>query len=202
MALPTGKLTAHSLAEVYLYLMATSCDQCGGGPIKGTNARPDGNDQEAAVIAVACSSCGEAKTMEFDLPNGALSADEGEVSVFNPGDAPSLIIDVAQWLTLFRAITETAAKETDKVRARQLGIEAAQCLEEAVKFYDDPANDLPPDEAFFHDRSRRRFQEHPQQFSRTRLIGLRAKLPSLSRMRARAAAPREKKRKRWWRRGE
>jgi hypothetical protein len=93
-------------------------------------------------------------------------------------------------------IIEAATRETDKTQARHLGIEAAQCLEEALKFYDDVGNDLPPPEAFFTEVSRERFRDAPEQFSKRRLIGLRAKLPSMRVMR-RSITSRGKRR--WWR---
>jgi hypothetical protein len=95
-------------------------------------------------------------------------------------------------------ITEAAGKTADKAQARHLGLEAAQCLEEALKFYDDVDNDLPSTEALFTEASRQRFRDHPEQFSRRRLIELRSKLPSAATMRSRLTSPGKK---RWWRRG-
>jgi len=97
--------------------------------------------------------------------------------VVNSTDEPSWILDVAQWLTLFSMMTEMAGKESDKTAARRLSLEAAQCLDEALKFYEED-NDLPPTEAFFHQGSRDRFRDHPQQFSRQRLLHLRSRLPT------------------------
>jgi hypothetical protein len=127
-----------------------------------------------------------------------VSVPAGQAAVVNPTDEPSRILDVGQWIVLFRMITERAAREIDKIQARHLGIEAAQCLEEALKFYDDVDNDLPPQEALFTEASRTRFRKAPEQFSRRRLIDLRAKLPSGSAMRASLSA----KKKRWWNRGQ
>lgn len=97
----------------------------------------------------------------------------------NTSNAPSRLIDVGQWLVLFRVLLESAGSETDRRRARLLGFEAAQCLEEALKFYG-PDNDLPPESACFSEGSLQRLRHHPQLFARSRLVNLRAKLPSPS----------------------
>ncbi|MBI1827521.1 MAG: hypothetical protein HYR83_14190 [Planctomycetes bacterium] len=70
--------------------------------------------------------------------------------------------------------------------SRRLAMEAATCLNEALRFYDDE-NDLPSAGAFFTDDSRARFREHPQLFSRQRLLNLRAQLPTPSKFDAGAA---------------
>jgi hypothetical protein len=57
-------------------------------------------------------------------------------------------------------------------------MDAAQCLREALKFYDDEDNDLPPRNALFHEASRRRFWDHPEEFSRQRLLNALSRLPN------------------------
>ena len=116
----------------------------------------------------------------------------------NATDQPSRIIDVAQWLTLAHVIAEAASRETEKTHARQLGIDAAQCLSEALKFYDEPENDLPPAEAFFHDASRRRFRENPEEFSRQRVLDMRSRLPGPSAGGSGPAPPAPAGIMRWW----
>lgn len=192
-------LVAHSLAEVYLYLMAMPCPACHEGPLEGADPKPveDAADSRMTLTA-RCRSCANERTLAFALPEGKGTGADGGPPVFNPTDTPSEIIDVAQWIVLFGAITEAAAREGDREQARLLGIEAAQCLEEALKFFTDPESDVPPTEAFRAESSRTRFREHPHLFSRQRLIGLRAKLPAMSKMRSKAAqAP---KKRPWWRR--
>jgi hypothetical protein len=105
----------------------------------------------------------------FRIPRDAADA-------INPTAEPSEILDVAQWVMLSGMVAASATSEPDKVRKRRLFIEAAQCLEEALKFYADD-NDLPPAAAFFHDGSRLRFRQSPEHFSRQRLLHLRSKLP-------------------------
>lgn len=75
-------------------------------------------------------------------------------------------------------IAATASTEPDRQKKRRLLIEAAQCLDEALKFYIDD-NDLPPSGAFLHEGSKQRFRQNPGQFSRERLIHLRSKLPKV-----------------------
>lgn len=151
------------------------------------------------VIKATCGACQHVVDLTFELPHGLGTDKSGGPPVVNPTDEPSHIIDVARWITLFRVITEAADRETDKMEVRRLGLEAAQCLEEALKFYDEPDNSLPPPEAFFDEDSRRRFQENPERFAKQRLIDLRAKLPSMSVMMSRLSSGGKAKRKRWWR---
>ncbi len=193
----SAPLHAHSLAEAYFYLMATPCPACGAGPLKGgdaTGLRPDG-DTPAVSIPACCAKCGARHVYVFALPEGTGLADPSGTADVNPTDEPSRLIDVAQWITLAHVIIEAAGRQTDKGEARRLGIEAAQCLEEALRFYED-GNDLPPSRALFHDSSRGRLKESPNLFSRQRLIEMRRKLPSLSTMRARLAQPVRKRP--WW----
>lgn len=199
--MPEKPLVAHSLAEAYLYLMATPCASCGQGLLKGSDARVVSKREEGVTVTIVatCSACHADTTKWFLLPGGLTGQEEGETAIVNPTDQPSGILDVGQWIMLFRMITEAAARETDKTEARHLGIEAAQCLEEALKFYDDVDSDLPPSEAFFTNVSQSRLREAPDQFSRQRLIDLRSKLPSMAAMRASVSV---RKKKRWWRRGK
>lgn len=192
---------AHSLAEVYLYLLATPCPACGKGPLEGTD--PEEVEEAPHVrmtVTARCRACHAERAMEFALPEGKGTDADGGPPVFNPTDAPSEIVDVAQWIVLFGTITEAAGRESDRQQARRLGLEAAQCLDEALKFFTDPESDVPPPEAFRLESSKARFREHPQFFSRQRLIGLRGKLPALSKMRSRVAQSPDKPR-RWWRPG-
>jgi hypothetical protein len=108
-----------------------------------------------------------------DSSDGA--SDEG--TNLNPTEEPSHILDVGQWIMLFRLFEQQAAGAPSKVEARVLNLKAGACLNEALKFYEEDDNDLPPGSAMFTDSTRRRFREAPEQFSRRRLIGLRATLP-------------------------
>ncbi len=195
-----GALIAHSLAEVYLYLMVTPCPNCGRGPLRGWDAVAGAGGGAVLTVEALCPSCQHEKRLTFALPAEQLAAARAAPSqqpmVINAAGEPSRIIDVGGWVTLFRLITESAAKATDKMEARLLGYEAAQCLDEALKFYEDD-NDVPPEGAFFGEDSRRRYGEHPELLARSRLIGLRAKLPTLDAMQRSLRAAR-RGRKPWW----
>jgi len=208
-------LPAHSVAEVYLYLMANACESCGLGPLRGAPARRIGagghpgegpSATASLVVAVTCGSCGAERLLRFEVPVAELEvarqAPPDAAARINPTREPSRIIDVGAWVMLFRVITEAAAKTADKIESRKLAYEAAQCLEEALKFYEDD-NDLPPEVAFFSEESRRRHREHPQRLARSRLIDLRAKLPTLDAMEKQLARTRGRKAGKggWWRRG-
>ena len=179
-------LPANSLAEAFLYILVTPCAACGRGPIRGEAAEklPSAADSVRVTVRSWCPVCGATPSLSFALPSDASLEKPQTGAVVNPGGRPSRLIDLPHWLTLFRMIVEAAARETDKVQARHLGLEAAQCLEEALRFYDDEENDLPGDEAFFSDASRLVFHRRPEQFSRQRLMNLRSKLPSADAMRA------------------
>jgi len=194
-------LQAHSLAEAYLYFMATPCPSCGKGPLRADSAQASGDTKPTIEIRIptTCAACARTTTYRFSLPHDARVQSNDTPAVVNPTELPSRLLDVAQWLLLFRVITEAAAKEPNKPQARRLGLEAAQCLEEALKFYEDD-NSLPPESAFFDDASRERLRRHPEQFARERLIDLRAKLPKTSAIRQSIAGS-EGKPRRWWRRG-
>ncbi|MEE9293601.1 MAG: hypothetical protein V3W34_01375 [Phycisphaerae bacterium] len=147
-----------------------------------------------------CRSCGHQDTFTFTLPQTAPDDDPNNLyPIVNPSDEPSKILDVGQWITLFRVILESAGNQADKIEARRLGYEAAQCLEEAIKFYDD--DELPPEEAVFCETTRAHLRDHPQQFARQRLIELRAKLPQAIAMQRRITRDAQKRRDRhrpWW----
>lgn len=192
-------LAAHSLAEVYLYLMITPCRECGRGPLRGADARAHEQDWGMGlVVDVTCGACKHQTQLVFKVPTDQLAAARQSppdaAAIVNPTNEPSRIIDVPGWVTLFGVIIEGAARTADKVEGRKIGYEAAQCLEEALKFYDDD-NDFPPDSAFFTEDSRRRYQDHPDKLARSRLINLRAKLPTLDAMEKQLA---HSKKKRWW----
>jgi len=190
-------LTIHSFAEAYLYVCVTPCRDCGTGRLVAdtTGLRHDG-DQRVLTVPVACQACGGSDVFQFDT--GRLDPCESTVEAFselgvpggsqtvpalNPTERSSRVIDVAGWLTLFamlqdeaRPSEDEARTAQDRARVRQLQIQASACLSEALRFYD-ADNDLPPEDAFFSEQSRRQFRQHPELFARDRLIGLRAKLP-------------------------
>jgi hypothetical protein len=192
----TEPLVAHSLTEAYLYLKVTKCPACGRGILRGEGQlRAERRDTTSIVtIDSICAACGATGSHRFRVADGTNARPGDDLGVINPTDQPSRIIDVAQWITLFRMLSEIAAQDSDRVRARSVRIEAGQCLEEALKFYDPAEGDLPPVSACFHDSSRDRLRDHPEQFSRTRLIELRRKLPSAA---STGSTPADRPPKRW-----
>lgn len=182
-------LPANTLAEAYLYLMALPCSQCGRGPLQARPPHQFDRSRVPKIIRVdmraTCQSCDHEINLSFEYPPPRESAADRlrGITRLNPNRQPSKILDVGQWLTLFRVILEKASTTSDRTEGRRLGYEAAQCLEEALKFYE-PGNDLPPPSAFRHETSKKRLRDHPALFARPRLLEMRTKLPSLTLMEA------------------
>lgn len=172
-------LFAHSLAEIRFYLRATPCTSCGKGPLTQQESVPEtGSKTDCSVIVNAsCDTCRFPHTLTFRISPPSISPGETEPPTVNPTDQPSRLLDVGQWITLFRVMLDSAEHQDDKPAARKLKLEAAQCLDEALKFYDEEDNDLPPVEAVFTNATRERLRKAPEQFSRRRLLGLRSQLP-------------------------
>lgn len=175
-------LNAHSLSEAYFYLMVAHCTVCGEGPIQGgggqiVDTHHREADQSTVSIHCKCRLCESQQNFTFTIPEKLAPLDSDKPNQINITTESSIIIDVAQWITLYGVLCESAHHEQNKSKARNLRIEAGYCLEEALKFYKED-NDLPPESAFFHESSRERLANHPEQFSRSRLINLFASLPS------------------------
>ncbi len=190
-------LQAHSLAEIQLYLMATPCEACGRGPLEHLGKWDTPDDRELTLVA-RCGACGHRRELTFSLPEDHRPEDPRALyPVVNPTDEPSEIIDVGQWIVLFRVIIEAAADEKDKIAARRLGYEAAQCLEEAIRFYGSE-DELPPEEAIFTEATRGRRRERPELFSKRRLLEMRAKLPKTAAMRSQLDESESSSPRKWW----
>lgn len=175
-------LTARSPAEAFLYLKVTPCDACREGSV-GIDENPTIHreaDDYLLEFHTTCPSCGSVAAKRFRMDRTSADSSSAVLSLAATGPCaePSTLIDVGQWLTLHSMMVEEAAREKHKQRARTIRMEAAACIDEALGLYDDPENDLPPASALFRDSTRRRFRERPDLFSRQRLVGLRAKLPS------------------------
>ncbi|MEK6676389.1 MAG: hypothetical protein AABZ47_12135 [Planctomycetota bacterium] len=194
-------LPAHSLAEAHLYLLARPCGSCGQGPVRGERTVSKKQDTTCGGSTVEihgfCATCGTEIVVCFRLSEEMTKSVDTQPAVVNPTVEQSRILDLADWLTLFRMITEAASRETNRIQARQLGIEAALCLEEGLKFFEDEDNDLPSAKAFFSESSLHRFRQNPEQFSKQRLLELRSKLPTMAAMRSALERP---ERRSWWRR--
>lgn len=190
-------LHAHSLAEIQLYLMATRCPDCGHGPLCG---RPDpaAPPIDPFDVTAECAACRHRHAFRFSVPHRE-SRDESShlYAVVNPTAEPSRILDVGQWIVLFRIILGAVGKEPRKIEARRMGYEALQCLEEAIKFYGD--GDQPPASAVFTDATRAHLREQPHQYSRRRLIDMRANLPTLAAYQQRTGHSSDASKRPWWR---
>jgi hypothetical protein len=189
------RLSVHSLTEASIYLMLARCSACAES-VMPTSVIGTVDESKGLDVPVTCRSCGHADVVRFDLERvdtgeaaeglAGLSAlaESGQAPPINRGNRRSRVIDVAGWLTVHgmlsasaRARMERAASSADRIVARQLQIQAGECLEEALKFYD-ADNDLPPDDAFFTQPGRDQFREHPELFLRGRIVNLRAQLAS------------------------
>ncbi|MCZ6698312.1 MAG: hypothetical protein O7D94_05205 [Planctomycetota bacterium] len=166
----------HSVAEAYLVLMVRRCEVCDRGPLEAradlTKARSGDGQWE---LPTNCPTCGNDEVLEFRIAPEP-TPEQAATNWVNPTQERSRAIDLLGWLTLFRSILEASKKETDKSEIRKLAIECAQCLDEALKFYE-PDNELPNQNAFFSEESLTRFRDLPQQFTRSRWLHERSKLP-------------------------
>ncbi len=190
-------LIPHSLTEARLYLKTQTCESCGQGLLDISPETPayDAGSHNLAV-AVACRECGRQASVAFRVNQierrGPVLSMLGELrdishqpaaQVINPTRHPSRMIDVTGWVMLYTMLIEDARTESLKstsmekrAAVRRMRVEAAQCLDEALKFFDED-NDLPPREAFFAEKSYRRFLERPELYTRQRLIEMRSQSP-------------------------
>lgn len=189
-------LRAHTFNEVRYYLMVSPCGSCGKGPweIGDVGGNPGGELQGS--VPARCRHCDAERefafSCEFDLPSRGVEAE-----AINPGDEPSEIIDLGQWLSLFYLLIESAASERSEPATRRDGYRASLCLEEALKFYEGD-DELPPDSAFFSPRSMAARREHAENFAREKLRNMQAKLPSPGAMRRRIRRDQSIAKRRWW----
>jgi hypothetical protein len=170
--------------------MLVRCSACADVAVP-TSVAGQANAGPVLEVPVACRSCGHADRVRFDLgrvnPAEAAVGLTGWAALAQAGKAPpingtnrlSQAIDVAGWLTLHAMLSANARERAgqavspaDRTVARQLQIQAGECIEEALKFYD-ADNDLPPEDALFTDEGRRQFREQPELFLRGRLVSLR-----------------------------
>jgi endogenous inhibitor of DNA gyrase (YacG/DUF329 family) len=167
-------LLAHSLAEAYLYLMVTACPTCGKGPLVSSEARVLSQETRlrTAAISASCRACHAPSEWRFQILHAT-----GGGGQLNPSPQPSRLIDLGQWITLSRIITEAAGRSEDRIQARGFRIQASECLDEALKFFEQD-DSRPPATAFFTSESTERFLAHPEQFERSKVLELRDRLPT------------------------
>jgi hypothetical protein len=181
----------HGLGEAYLYARVTPCAVC-AGPLDAENADfAHDTDSRVLTLKTSCRLCdaqlekdfstAEVEASDFDLlADGRLAPPwEAGSPTLNLTPDASRVIDVAGWLTLSAMVSEEARRAGGEAgsfearcAARRIRLVAAACLEEALKFFEDD-NDLPPDDAFFRDDTRRQFWERPELFTRQYIADLR-----------------------------
>jgi len=184
----------HSLGEAYLFVRVTPCAVCAGA-LDGDEARFELEaEAHKLTLETACRRCEALFEREFDvsavgqgefglLREARLAGPwEMDPPVLNSTEDASEVIDVAGWLTLFTWVNDMARTAGEQARdpaaraaARRMRLVAGACLEEALKFFEED-NDLPPDEAFFGDETRRQFWERPELFTRQHITDLRFSL--------------------------
>ena len=191
----TEPLQAYTANEARYYLMVTPCEACQKGPWVPVDPERLKTLGSQATIEATCKSCQAAQTFVFrcDYPP---QEGQHDPECLNPTDAPSRIIDLEQWLSLFYMLIEAGASAKTPAQTRLQGYRAALCMAEALKFYGD--DELPPLSAFFDERTRTIFRQHPESFARQKLRALQDKLPALSTMSQRIARDQQKAERRWW----
>jgi hypothetical protein len=197
MSRPDSRKRIHSFAEVYLSIRVAACAKCGRGPITPdrTNLRLNADDGTFTIM-IACGACaakwdvcydtrkmppaGFAPLLTVDLP---LRQRLGELPQISATDEPSELIDVPGWVTLHNMLVDRARETAEsahsvggRVLARQMQMQAGECLDEALKFFEED-DQLPPPAAFFTDAALSQFRHSPELFTRDRLLEMRNKLP-------------------------
>ena len=179
--------------------MVQCCSHCGQGPLlSATSLREPSAHENYTLLTMQakCSHCQEESWFQFELPDREERPGDSDAytSRINPTEEPSRILDVTHWVTLHRIVLNAADRAADKAEARELRCEAAECLDEALRFYR-PNNDLPPSSGLFTEQSRRRLKDRPELYIRQTLLAQRQRLPNRDVI-ARGLGPRA--RRRWW----
>jgi len=171
--IPNDALLAHSVAEAYLYLQFAHCGKCGKSPLQAEGQLT--RSKRYFELPARCKTCREATMLVFDIqPEPSRQAAQSKV--INPTGAPSQLIDIHGWLSMFQQIISVSGREQDATASRELVEEAASCLDEALKFYRDDS-EVPPPEAFFSDAGRAAFRKSPERYTRSTWMRRRLQLP-------------------------
>lgn len=177
--MPETPLQANSALEAIHYVHVSVCPTCRTGQLDAGQPGFDRATGEMKVVAL-CMNCGASHLHRFQLTSAVPALDPvSNPGAVNPSGEPSGLIDVVQWVTLSAQLLEAAEATPDRQEARWRKHRAAECLDEALKFYG-PGEELPPAAACFAAGSLDRLRAHPDRFMRQRLVGLRNRLPSIS----------------------
>ena len=188
-------LQANSLNETGYYLMVTPCDDCGKGPWIVQTSQEQLATENTSIIDAICSHCQKPRRFRFTIKHN-VPADGPESELINPSETPSKIVDLAQWVSLFYHLIESAASISSKHATRRTGFIAALCLAEALKFY--KSDELPPESAFFSERTLAIFHGHPEKYARQHLRDMQAKLPTIRKMTGMLQQDQKRSEKKWW----
>ncbi len=123
-----------------------------------------GDGQCVITLRAHCSNCRAQRTFHIQW-------------VKVPGDPPSEVVDLAQWVGLYHLYADKIDKADSPAQSRATARLAAQCLAEALKFY--AQEEMPAESAFRKAESIAAFQNNPANFAKTRLRGLEAMLPAV-----------------------
>ncbi|NOX58328.1 MAG: hypothetical protein GXP29_05640 [Planctomycetes bacterium] len=172
-------LSAHSLVEAFLYFRVTPCAICCVDRLEPGEPTPIEGRSEFTLVAV-CRNCGGSEECQFSVPMLPPRFERYDpvsgTQAINLGPSRSSLIDLVQWVTLHDVLLEQCASTPDSAEARWLKIRAGECLDEAMKFIDD-GSESPTGNATFVESSTRVLAERPDRYTRSRLVGLRSKLP-------------------------
>jgi hypothetical protein len=200
-------LAANSRVEAHLYVMANVCPTCGTGARQWVDERSGANPTSLTLIA-ACGNCSATDQLRFDIapsdaPQSSVATDAVSTDEpINPAGRPSRIIDPIQWVTLAQLMADEAEATPDTAERRWRLIRAAECLDEALRFYDGES-ELPDPAVRLAPRSAISLRDHPQRYARSRLLALRQRFPARSATQRveRVAAARGRPWWRFWSRG-
>lgn len=167
----------HSPEEEYVHLMVTPCRSCGLGPLAPASiALVAAGGKPVDRVTVVCQKCGQKVEFNYDLSEFFGPQRSAPPGVFNPTSNPSTAVDLFGWVSLASLLASNCATEKNAPAARQMALEAQQCIVEALKFYASNS-DTPPDSAFWTPEGQEDFAKNPGNYLKTALHEMRLSLP-------------------------
>ena len=175
----TIEIAAHSIAEEHLFIDSMNCPTCGEGPVERIM-----HFFPCTWIA-KCKSCNitvkivsDESLIMTDQYNQTLFSRDSDSKLkrvhryqrrYNRTDEPSKIIELTQWIN-FSAYWLSTMKKLDEQGERSSDryifseFELVQCLQEALKFYDEN-EEYPPRDAFFSEDTFKQYMDDRRFFS-------------------------------------